>query len=143
MQHLIYFDGAITKNPGGDAGYGFVITHRNKNILETESGPCREAITSNQAEYYALIRAMKRAISRGLKDVVFCGDSKLIINQMAGNWKVKEPEMRVLWKEAKILLRQLGKFNFKWVDRDQNWMADDLSQAGKIGHAQINRKYDV
>jgi ribonuclease HI len=110
----IYSDGACWGNPGPSA-IAFRILDSENRVLKEHS----ELIgigTNNQAEYKALIQALKSARSFG--DEVECySDSNLIVRQMSGEWKVKHSNMRSLWREAVALKEKFRHASFIHVPR--------------------------
>jgi ribonuclease HI len=79
-------------------------------------------VTSNQAEYLTLIRALER-LRKLLDDraksvsVLIRGDSQLVINQVTGSWKVKNAALRPLYLRATALLTEFGTVEFAWHPR--------------------------
>lgn len=119
-----YFDGASRGNPG-KSGAGAVLYDYNG----VERWRCAEYLgigTNNEAEYNAVIRLIKAANSIGADELKVCGDSNLVVNQMSGAWKIKEPRLRVLASQAK---KEAGsmKITYVWVPREKNNVADSLS----------------
>lgn len=98
--------------------------------------------TSNIAEYQALIMALKYCISYAKDNnlqhhtVVIIGDSQLVIRQMQGLYRVKNPLLRDFYEEAKILEVQLQALvnvkhlTYEWVRRERNTVADEYSKEG-------------
>jgi ribonuclease HI len=82
--------------------------------------------TNNEAEYAALIALIAGARSRGLDEIEIRGDSKLIVSQVNREWKINKPHLRVLAKEAWDLMKGM-KVNLVWIPRDENHLADKLS----------------
>lgn len=119
-----FFDGASRGNPG-EAGAGAL-------ILSSEGSVIWEAVrylgsrTNNEAEYEALILLLEEASRRGLKSLAVHGDSRLVICQMKGEWKIKEPRLRALAGKASSFLEGM-RVSFTWVPRDRNSQADALS----------------
>jgi probable phosphoglycerate mutase len=83
--------------------------------------------TNNVAEYRGLIAGLEAAIDLGASDVEVRMDSKLVVEQMCGRWKVKHPAMQPLAKEAAGLARRLGSVTFEWIPRARNTRADKLA----------------
>src|SRR5689334_8537270 len=92
------FDGGSRGNPG-PAGIGIVLRSEDGTALVT-LGRFIGRATNNVAEYRALITAMHEAKKLGAKKILIRGDSELIIRQMTGQYKVKHPDMKVLFDEA-------------------------------------------
>src|SRR5579863_5601514 len=104
------FDGGSRGNPG-PAGIGVVIRAEDGTPVFT-LGRCIGRATNNVAEYRALITALERALELGARRIVIRGDSELIIKQMTGIYRVKHPDMKVLYDQAKALTRQFDEFKF-------------------------------
>lgn len=114
MSLVIYTDGASRGNPGPGA-VAFLILNDRGEILRKHKhyiGKC----TNNVAEYRALIAALERA--RKLGDEVSCfSDSKLMVNQLKGKYKVKKKHLKALFEKAKSLERKFKKVEYKNVRR--------------------------
>ena len=96
----VYTDGASRGNPGPGA-IAFIIINEDNEIVKKHVhfiGRC----TNNIAEYRALISALERARKIG-KEVTCFSDSKLLIKQMKGEYKVKKPHIKELFERAKKL----------------------------------------
>jgi ribonuclease HI len=120
----ITFDGGALGNPG--KGYGSYLIEgvaSEPAVARLDFSPNGEVVTNNQAEYRTLISAMRSlidsdALNAGNIDLEVCGDSKLVIEQLAGRWKVKHPDIRLLHTEASSLLRAFHHVTLKWHRRD-------------------------
>jgi ribonuclease HI len=110
----IFTDGASRGNPGHSA-IAFIILDESGQILKKHSEYVGIG-TNNEAEYKALISALKTAIELS-NEVEFYSDSKLLVNQMSGHWRVKHPNMKPLWSEAVGLKDKFQKVSFKHVPR--------------------------
>ena len=120
----IYTDGASRGNPG-HASLGVVIkrkVHKDE-TLHSYLG----ILTNNQAEYSALVAALKRAQKIGIKSLRVLTDSLLLANQINGLWKVKNPNIKDLFTEAKALAKQFDSFSIAHIPREQNSEADGLA----------------
>jgi len=83
--------------------------------------------TNNQAEYLALIDGLKAIADWKPDQLEVFLDSKLVVEQVNGAWKVKEPELKELHKQATELLQQFGdRVTVKHVGREENRGADKL-----------------
>src|SRR6266436_6279056 len=98
------FDGGSRGNPG-PAGIGVVVRAKDGTPLVT-LGRFIGRATNNVAEYRALIAGLEKARELGAKNVVIRGDSELIVKQMRGEYRVKNPDLRALYDEAQALYRQ-------------------------------------
>ena len=83
--------------------------------------------TNNVAEYGGLIAGLSAALELGPAEVEVRMDSKLVVEQMSGRWKVKHPSMQPLAAQASALVRQIGRVRFSWIPRAQNGHADRLA----------------
>jgi len=83
--------------------------------------------TNNQAEYYALIAGMMLAKKLGIKELTVKGDSELVIKQMRGEYRVRDPILRKLYERAKELERAFKKVSYEWIPREENKEADRLA----------------
>src|SRR4249920_1034997 len=98
------FDGGSGGNPG-PAGIGVVVRAQDGTPLVT-LGRFIGRATNNVAEYKALITALQEARRLGARRIVIRGDSELVIRQMRGEYRVKHPDMKVLYDEARDLVSQ-------------------------------------
>jgi ribonuclease HI/predicted RNA-binding Zn-ribbon protein involved in translation (DUF1610 family) len=129
------FDGGSRGNPG-PAGIGVVVRAQDGTPLVTLGrfiGKC----TNNVAEYRALITAMEEAKKLGAKRIVIRGDSELIIRQMLGQYRVKHPDMKVLYDEAQDLIHQFDDAKIEHNLRHKNELAD------KLANLAMDRRKDV
>jgi ribonuclease HI len=120
-----YIDGGARGNPG-PAGYGVRIEDADGNLIEELHGALGIA-TNNVAEYNGLLAALNWAVHHGTRDVHIRSDSELLVKQMRGEYKVKNPGLQPLAARARLLAAQLGKVVFEHVRREQNKEADRLS----------------
>jgi ribonuclease HI len=114
MNLLIYTDGASRDNPG-HAATGYVIM-TGKRVLE-ERGEYIGVTTNNQAEYRALIKALKAARKYEPKNITCYSDSKLLVNQLNGEWKVKHDQLQDLHADVKSLEKNFKKVTYSHVNR--------------------------
>jgi ribonuclease HI len=73
--------------------------------------------TNNQAEYEALISAIESAIALHAEEIICHLDSQLVVKQVTGEYRVKNPELRTLWRKAQELIRSFKKASFISVPR--------------------------
>ncbi len=107
--------------------YGFVVYRDGVKVSEGR-GPAGDRVTNNYSEYFALIRALQSIISNLDEPVVVKSDSRLIVNQMSGEWKVKKGAYLPKYREAKELARRFKSLKFVWIPRERNAEADELSR---------------
>jgi probable phosphoglycerate mutase len=86
--------------------------------------------TNNVAEYTAAIRGLERARELGATRVLLRSDSRLLIEQLAGRWKVKHPTLQRLHYEARSLIEEFEEVRFEHVRRERNVEADALANRG-------------
>ena len=127
-----YFDGGARGNPG-PAGWGVYIVGDNGEVLAELSGALGIA-TNNIAEYHGLIAALQWAADHDVTALAVKGDSQLLIEQMRGNYKVKNEGLKPLYLKARLLVMQIGNVMFEHVRREQNKDADRLSNLGMDGN---------
>jgi ribonuclease H / adenosylcobalamin/alpha-ribazole phosphatase len=135
---VVEADGGSRGNPG-PAGYGALVRDaRTGEVLAQQAGYLGRA-TNNVAEYQGLIAGLRaaREIDPGAHVEVRM-DSKLVVEQMSGRWKIKHPDMRPLAAEARAILPP-DQVTYRWVPRAQNAGADrlanealDAAAAGKV-----------
>jgi len=121
----IYTDGGSRGNPGPSGG-GFAIYKRGELI---EKGSEYYGIkTNNQAEYLALRSALREAYKPLAEEPIQCFlDSKLVVEQMNGNFKVKSPNVKPLFEEIRRIADQFKSISFAYIPRAQNSVADRLA----------------
>jgi ribonuclease HI len=86
--------------------------------------------TNNVAEYTAAIRALERARELGATRALLRSDSRLLIEQLAGRWKVKNPTLQLLHHEARSLIKGFEEVRLEHVRRERNVQADALANRG-------------
>ena len=121
----LYFDGASRGNPG-PASYGGVIYKPDGTTLLTY----KKAIgkhTNNVAEYLGLIVGLRHCIDQKINNVAVFGDSKLVVEQTLGNWKVKSENLITLQAEIKKCLRCIDNISISHIYRKHNKVADKLA----------------
>ena len=128
-----FFDGGARSNPG-PAGYGVHIVDDQGTVLAELHGSLG-INTNNVAEYNGLIAALTWAVEHDLREIIVKGDSLLIIEQMRGNYKVKNEGLKPLHMKARMLVMQIGNVKFEHVPREQNTDADRLSNVGMDGNS--------
>lgn len=123
---VIYTDGGARGNPG-PAAAGFQILDGGKLVFEGKQF-LGEKQTNNWAEYeavaIALIEAKRLALSGRSLEVRM--DSKLVVEQVMGNWKIKEPGLRVQHAKVRALLQDFPSHTFVYIPREENSEADRL-----------------
>src|SRR5215467_6914767 len=124
---IAHTDGGARGNPG-PAGYGVVMHDPQANKVAALSQYLGHQ-TNNFAEYQALIAALEYAVERGPRALKVISDSELLVRQIQGIYKVKEPTLRNLHARAGQLIAQLEWFDIGHVLRGHNREADQLANA--------------
>ena len=130
-----FFDGGARGNPG-PAGYGVYIVD-DKGEVQAELSGALGVATNNVAEYNGLIAALQWAADRDLRQLAIKGDSLLLVEQMRGNYKVKNEGLKPLYLKARMLVMQIGDVTFEHVPREKNKDADRLSNVGMDGNGEL------
>ncbi|MBX9622492.1 MAG: ribonuclease HI family protein, partial [Gemmataceae bacterium] len=119
----MHIDGAARGNPG-PAAYAVVLARPGEPAVE-EAETIGTA-TNNVAEYTALVRGLELAAEHGVKALAVFSDSELLVKQMAGEYRVKHPDLLPLYQEAVRLRRGFDAVTITHVRRAQNARADAL-----------------
>ena len=131
---IIEADGGSRGNPG-PAGYGAVVFSADRSTVLAERKESIGVATNNVAEYRGLIAGLSAAAELDADEVVVFMDSKLVVEQMSGRWRVKHPDLLELNREARQLARQFGRIEYGWIPRAQNSHADRLANEAMDGAA--------
>ncbi|MEN9749435.1 MAG: hypothetical protein RL149_513 [Actinomycetota bacterium] len=123
---IIEADGGSRGNPG-NAGSGAVVIDAESGLVIRELARYIGVATNNVAEYIALIAGLQSAIEIDSDaQILVRMDSKLVIEQMSGGWKIKHPDMMALGQQVQELAK--GKsITWQWIPREQNFRADALA----------------
>ena len=125
MRVIAYADGASRGNPG-PSSYGVVVYDADgKELHRTHRALGRG--TNNQAEYHGAIAALEAALGLGARDVELRMDSELVIRQLTGRYRVKNPGLAPLHKRILDLRSRFGSVALVHVPRAQNKVADKLA----------------
>lgn len=131
MKLTVFTDGASRGNPGL-AGFGFAIFDENGEAVKEGHGFLGET-TNNVAEYTAVLEAL-RFIKDYFKDkliqVEVLADSRLIVEQLFGRFKIKSPHLRQLFFQIKALEEGFNRVTYTHIRREQNKTADRLANLG-------------
>ncbi len=122
MKLYIFTDGGSRSNPG-PAATGVVIKNADGDVLAAY-GEYLGHQTNNYAEYKAMISGLHKAKELGASQVVCISDSKLVVEQLSRNWKVKHENIKPLAAEAWAAMAEFEKVTLKHVLRDKNKEAD-------------------
>lgn len=132
MHYILYTDGGARGNPGPAGAGAVVFDSIGKRVAEVSD--YLGETTNNVAEYEALIRGLK-ALVAGFREghfkdahVTVRMDSKLVIEQMKGAYKVKHPNLIPRYLEARnVIVRNFGRVSFEHIPREKNEDADELA----------------
>nr|NLD41065.1 reverse transcriptase-like protein [Actinomycetales bacterium] len=138
MTHfLVNTDGGSRGNPG-PAGFGFVVTDDRGGVLLERAGFLGRA-TNNVAEYMAVVVALEEiAAADPSARVTVRADSKLVVEQLSGRWKIKNAELQQLALRAKRAIPP-AQVRYSWVPRAENAAADALANRAMDTSAGVTR----
>ncbi|OBJ28655.1 bifunctional RNase H/acid phosphatase [Mycolicibacter heraklionensis] len=126
MKVVVEADGGSRGNPG-PAGYGAVVWSADRTSLLAEVKEAIGVATNNVAEYRGLVAGLTEAARLGAAEVGVFMDSKLVVEQMAGRWKVKHPDLITLHRQARELAARFDHVRYSWIPREKNSHADRLA----------------
>ncbi len=137
MKVVIEADGGSRGNPG-PAGYGAVVYTEDRATVLAESKQAIGHATNNVAEYRGLIAGLEDAVKLDAAEVEVFMDSKLVVEQMAGRWKVKHPGLIELHTQARKLAARFDRISYAWIPRERNKHADRLANEAMDAAAEIS-----
>ena len=126
---IVSCDGASRGNPG-PAGIGVQITDPSDGSVLAEIAEGIGETTNNVAEYTAAIEGLKKAKQLGAGEVLLRSDSKLLIEQLAGRWRVKHPNIKPLHAQVRALTGEFDDVQYEHVRRERNTEPDRLANEG-------------
>ena len=125
MDYTLIFDGGSRGNPGPAFGSYAIIRNADgwRRIVRLDF---EGELTNNEAEYETLIAGLQALIDHIEQaggdpqrfSVEVRGDSRLVIHQVAGRWKVRKHHLRPLWDRARELLQRFGAYELTWQPRE-------------------------
>jgi ribonuclease HI len=121
----LYTDGASKGNPG-PAGAGWILINNRDSILVKDSKFLGMA-TNNEAEYEALILGLKNALSLGIEEIKIHMDSELLVRQLTGLYRVKNPRLAIYFQQVRDLLNKFSGYDIIHIPREQNREADAMA----------------
>jgi len=122
----VYTDGAARGNPG-PAGAGVVILDRSDGAELYEGGVFIGRATNNAAEYRGLLAGLEAAARLRADEVEVLSDSELLVRQMTGEYRVRNPRLRELHTRARELAGGFRRCSFRHIRREKNTRADRLA----------------
>ncbi|WP_144207273.1 bifunctional RNase H/acid phosphatase [Mycobacterium tilburgii] len=139
MKVIVEADGGSRGNPG-PAGYGAVVHSADRGTALAESMEAIGRATNNVAEYRGLIAGLEDAARMGASEVDVFMDSKLVVEQMSGRWKVKHPDLAELHAQARRLAARFDRITYTWIPRERNKHADRLANEAMDAAADLDIK---
>ncbi len=135
---IVEADGGSRGNPG-PSGSGAVVIDAESGRVLTEIATFGGVATNNVAEYRAVVAGLTEAFRQNPNaEVTVRMDSKLVVEQMSGKWKIKHPDMQVLGIEVQKLVAG-KKVTWTWIPREQNSRADALANEAMDNEADAIR----
>ncbi|GAA4984154.1 bifunctional RNase H/acid phosphatase [Pseudonocardia tropica] len=134
MKLVVEADGGSRGNPG-PAGYGAVVLDAGARQVLGEVYDGLGTTTNNVAEYRGLIAGLRAARDLGATEVEARMDSKLVVEQMSGRWKIKHPPLQELADTARELAADFDAVTFVWIPRKDNARADALANRAMDGES--------
>jgi len=128
LRLILHCDGAARGNPG-PAGVGVHIADEDGTTVAEIAEGIGET-TNNVAEYTAAIRGLQRARELGATQVHLRSDSKLLIEQLSGRWKIKNKNLMLLHRQVRDLADGFERVTYEHVRRERNVEADRLANEG-------------
>ena len=125
---LLTVDGAARGNPG-DAGCGAAISDESGAVVKELSRYLGKA-TNNVAEYEALLMGLEALIAMGKKKIRVQSDSELLLRQLNGQYRARDPKLQMRFERARSLLRHFDRCTIVHVRREANKLADKLANRG-------------
>lgn len=126
---IVYTDGASRGNPG-HAAAGFVIKDET-GLIWIQQGVYLDVTTNNVAEYTAVKLALQKLVDDFLKylptQVTVRTDSLLLVEQLNGRYKIKNPNLKILFEQIRKLEKKIGQVSFVHITRADNFLADRLA----------------
>ena len=124
--YVLQFDGGSRGNPGS-AGAGMVLYELDSRLEVWSAYKYLSEATNNIAEYKSLLEGLKFSKAMGVKHLIAEGDSKLVVNQINGVYKVLKEHLKPLYQEALSLSKQFQSFKLNYIPRAENFRADELA----------------
>ena len=121
--HVLYCDGASKGNPG-PAGFAALLYDDAGTPVARLTDKIGKS-TNNVAEYMGLLRGLSHALDSGVTRIHVWMDSELIVKQVNGQYRVKNPDLKKLYQQVMLLVRKFVHFSIGHVPREENWAADE------------------
>ncbi|MDO8638905.1 MAG: ribonuclease HI family protein [Candidatus Daviesbacteria bacterium] len=125
---IINTDGGSRGNPGKGACAFVIFDENGKKVME--EGKYLGVCTNNEAEYEAVILALRKVVEDWKEnipeEIEFRADSKLVVEQLSGRFKVKNIRIQTLFGKVRELEKNLHEINYSYIPREENYQADRL-----------------
>lgn len=130
MRALAHIDGGVDTQGMTYIGVLLVNSDTNEVLLEhaEPAGPG----THNEAEYRALLYALRQAEALGVEELAVKADSQLVVNQVNGDWRIRKEHLVPYVEEARRLTSRFATFSLSWIPRKQNAAADRLTRVRRL-----------
>ncbi|HPF40587.1 MAG TPA: ribonuclease HI family protein [Phycisphaerae bacterium] len=122
----LHTDGGARGNPG-PAGAGVSLCDSATGEAVFEAGFWLERMTNNQAEYTGLLKGLEAASKAGVDELAIYSDSELMVKQINGEYRVRNPNIKPLFEDAWQKLKGIPKWKIHHVRREENRRADQLA----------------
>lgn len=124
MKYYLYVDGASRGNPGHGGAGAYLINEQDEEVARLTLYLGK--VTNNFAEYQALLLGLKEAKKRKIKSLVIYSDSELMVRQINGEYKVKNPTLKKNYDAAMNYLAEF-EYDIFHIRREKNKIADELA----------------
>lgn len=142
MKLVLHFDGSCgPNNPGGTAGYGWILTDSSKEIARDSGVVCSgPEATNNVGEWGALRNGLRYLSDKGWTgELSIRGDSQLVICQLTGEYKCRKQTLIPYYKECILLLKN-WQWDAKWIPREENEQCDSMSKTAYTDKVKPTKK---
>lgn len=131
MNLIAWTDGGGVSTASTEAYIGVRVANRDTGEVLCEHSGAIGKVTSNEAEYTAVLFAVYWAIEHGGTDLLITSDSQLVVRQINGQYRVSKPHLAEYLQEIRSAIQDLSGFKIEWVPREQNSVADELSRVAR------------
>lgn len=127
MTATAFIDGSSMGNPG-EAGYGVVLLNASGRPV-CEMGDYIGRATNNTAEYRGLLGCLELARHEGIRSLTVYSDSQLLVRQMQGKYRIKQPHLKELFEKIRSILDESSiRLEMVHIPREKNKRADGLAR---------------
>jgi len=135
----LWFDGICEpQNPGGHGGFGMLVKRDGETIHQEAHYVGRwPTLSNNCTEYAGAIAALRYCLTNQITEATIYGDADMIIKQLEGKWRAHEGAYTPYYLEAMTLRQRVPGIKLKWIPREMNGEADELSRLSVSRQPQI------